>query len=64
MSQRIAVVEKIMDANEQLAATNLARLNEAGVVGLNFMASPGAGKTSLIEQTIPGLKRPLSSGRH
>jgi hydrogenase nickel incorporation protein HypB len=55
MSQRIAVVEKIMDANEQLAATNLARLNEAGVVGLNFMASPGAGKTSLIEQTIQGL---------
>jgi hydrogenase nickel incorporation protein HypB len=55
MSQRIAVVEKIMDANERLAATNLARLNEAGVVGLNFMASPGAGKTSLIEQTIRGL---------
>lgn len=55
MSQRIAVVEKIMDANERLAATNLARLKAAGVVGLNFMASPGAGKTSLIEQTIRGL---------
>lgn len=55
MTQRIAVVEKIMDANEQLATTNLARLDEAGVVGLNFMASPGAGKTSLIEQTIKGL---------
>lgn len=55
MSQRIAVVEKIMDANERLATTNLGRLDEAGVVGLNFMASPGAGKTSLIEQTIKGL---------
>lgn len=55
MSQRIAVVEKIMDANERLAAVNRARLDEAGVVGLNFMASPGAGKTSLIEQTIRGL---------
>lgn len=59
MTQRIAVVEKIMDANERLAAVNLAKLNQAGVVGLNFMASPGAGKTSLIEQTIRGL-----NGRH
>ena len=55
MTQRIAVVEKIMDANERLAAVNLAKLNQAGVVGLNFMASPGAGKTSLVEQTIRGL---------
>jgi hydrogenase nickel incorporation protein HypB len=55
MTQRIAVVEKIMDANERLAAVNRARLDAAGVVGLNFMASPGAGKTSLVEQTIRGL---------
>jgi hydrogenase nickel incorporation protein HypB len=59
MTKRIAVVEKIMDANERLAAVNLAKLNQAGVVGLNFMASPGAGKTSLVEQTIRGLH-----GRH
>jgi hydrogenase nickel incorporation protein HypB len=56
MAQRIAVVEKIMNANERLAAVNLAHLNQAGVTGLNFMASPGAGKTSLVEQTIQGLK--------
>ena len=56
MTQRIAVVEKIMNANERLAAVNLARLNQAGVMGLNFMASPGAGKTSLVERTIQGLK--------
>jgi hydrogenase nickel incorporation protein HypB len=55
MTQRIAVVEKIMDANERLAAVNRARLDAAGVMGLNFMASPGAGKTSLIEATIRGL---------
>jgi hydrogenase nickel incorporation protein HypB len=56
MAQRIAVVEKIMNANERLAAVNLAHLNQAGVMGLNFMASPGAGKTSLVERTIEGLK--------
>lgn len=52
MNERIAVVEKIMGANERLAADNRARLDAAGVVALNLMASPGAGKTSLIEQTL------------
>jgi hydrogenase nickel incorporation protein HypB len=55
MTQRIAVVEKIMGANEQLAQDNRKHLNDASVFGLNLMASPGAGKTSLIEQTIAGL---------
>jgi hydrogenase nickel incorporation protein HypB len=55
MVQRITVVEKIMGANERWAAENLASLNAAGVTGLNLMASPGAGKTSLIEKTITRL---------
>ena len=59
MVQRITVVEKIMGANERLAAENLASLNAAGVTGLNLMASPGAGKTSLIEKTITRLGEQL-----
>jgi hydrogenase nickel incorporation protein HypB len=55
MPQRIPVVEKIMNANDQLAAANRAALDAAGVFSINLMASPGAGKTSLIEQTIHGL---------
>jgi len=55
MSQTIPVVENILNANEQLAAQNRARLDEAGVYALNIMASPGAGKTSLIEQTLKRL---------
>jgi hydrogenase nickel incorporation protein HypB len=55
MNQRIAVVEKIMNANDRLAAENRQRLDEAGVFALNLMASPGAGKTSLIEKTIEKL---------
>jgi hydrogenase nickel incorporation protein HypB len=55
MNQRIAVVEKIMNANDRLAAENRQRLDEAGVLALNLMASPGAGKTSLIEQTVEKL---------
>lgn len=55
MTQRIPVVEKILSANDRLAAENRARLDANGVYSLNFMASPGAGKTSLIEQTVKGL---------
>ena len=52
MSTRVPVVEKILSANERLAVENRAHLDTSGVFSLNFMASPGAGKTSLIEQTV------------
>src|SRR3989304_4158640 len=55
MSQRVSVVENILGANDRLAEQNRNRLEEAGIFSLNFMASPGAGKTSLIESTIKGL---------
>jgi hydrogenase nickel incorporation protein HypB len=60
MSTRVPVVEKILGANERLAAENRARLDEKGVFSLNFMASPGAGKTSLIEQTVRKLAGQLN----
>ncbi|CUS02964.2 Hydrogenase nickel incorporation protein HypB [Candidatus Promineifilum breve] len=52
MTERVPVVERILGANERLAADNRARLDAAGVFSLNFLASPGAGKTSLVEQTV------------
>ncbi|MCZ7550307.1 MAG: hydrogenase nickel incorporation protein HypB [Anaerolineales bacterium] len=55
MTQRIPVVENILNANDKLANENRARLDAAGVFAINLMASPGAGKTSLIEQTLPRL---------
>ena len=60
MAERVAIVANILGANERLAQSNRARLDEAGVYGLNFMASPGAGKTSLIERTIKGLAGELA----
>ncbi len=57
MTERIAVVEEIMGANDRLAAQNRKRLDEAGVFAINIMASPGAGKTSLIERTVKELAR-------
>ena len=55
MAQRLPVVENILGANDRLADENRARLDAAGVLGLNLMASPGAGKTSLIEHTVRAL---------
>jgi len=51
-SQKVQVVEKIMDANDQLAAQVQTRLDASNVFGINIMASPGAGKTSVILKTI------------
>jgi hydrogenase nickel incorporation protein HypB len=55
MSQRIEIVEGILSANDRLAAQNRARLDGVRLFSINIMASPGAGKTSLIEQTARNL---------
>jgi hydrogenase nickel incorporation protein HypB len=55
-TNKVQVIEKIFDANDQLAIQNRAALDQAGVYGINIMASPGAGKTSVILQTIQLLK--------
>lgn len=56
---RVSVVEEILSANDRLAEANRAQLDTAGVFALNLMASPGAGKTSLIERTVAGLRDEL-----
>jgi hydrogenase nickel incorporation protein HypB len=60
--QRVPIVERIMNANDQVAALNQGRLNAAGVFAINLMASPGAGKTTLILETIKALAPELRLG--
>jgi hydrogenase nickel incorporation protein HypB len=60
--QRVPVIEKIMNANDQVAALNQGRLNDADVFAINLMASPGAGKTTLILKTIEALAPDLRIG--
>jgi hydrogenase nickel incorporation protein HypB len=62
MPARISVVENILSANDELAARNMAAFDRAGVVALNLMASPGAGKTSLILHTLEALHGRLKLG--
>jgi hydrogenase nickel incorporation protein HypB len=55
MSKKIPVLENIMNANDQLALENRTRLDESKLFSINLMASPGAGKTSILELTIKNL---------
>lgn len=49
---RVQVVREILSANDQIAQANQRLLDEKGILAVNLMASPGAGKTSLILATI------------
>ena len=52
---KVHVVKEILKANDQVAAENRAIFDRTGVRVVNVMASPGAGKTSLILATCERL---------
>jgi hydrogenase nickel incorporation protein HypB len=58
----IKVVKDILDANERLAQRNQKLLDNNKLFAVNLMSSPGAGKTSLILQTLKSLKGKIKIG--
>jgi len=58
----IKVLKDILGANEQIAERNRRLLDSKGVFAINVMSSPGAGKTSLILETIRRLKGKVRIG--
>jgi hydrogenase nickel incorporation protein HypB len=60
--KRIQVVQNILEANESIAAQNQQLLDKHKVFAINIMSAPGAGKTSLVLQTMAILKQSLSIG--
>jgi len=62
MTTRIPVVENILSANDRIANRNREMLDQLGVLGINIMASPGAGKTTFILKTLEALKGRLKFG--
>lgn len=59
---KISVVKDILEANDRIARENRGIFDEHGLMVVNLMSSPGAGKTSLLEKTIDGLKDDLRIG--
>lgn len=61
-TETIEVITAILSANDQVAAHNREHFDGQGVLALNLMSSPGAGKTSLLEATIRALGNTLRLG--
>ncbi|HUF08010.1 MAG TPA: hydrogenase nickel incorporation protein HypB [Rhodothermales bacterium] len=55
MSKKIPLEKKVLSENDQVAAGIRRELTERGIRSLNFVSSPGSGKTSLLEHTIRAL---------
>ncbi|RRR67153.1 MAG: hydrogenase accessory protein HypB [Candidatus Viridilinea halotolerans] len=53
--RKVDVIQAILSDNNAVAEENRKALDAAGVFGINVMASPGAGKTSLILATAARL---------
>ncbi len=58
--KRIEVIQNVLEANETIANRNRQLLDRRKVFAINIMSSPGAGKTSLILQTMAELKSRLN----
>jgi hydrogenase nickel incorporation protein HypB len=56
----VEINKPILEHNERLAAANRALLDEHGIFMLDLLASPGAGKTSLILASIKQLRQRFS----
>lgn len=52
----VKILKNILGANDQIAERNRMLLEQNNIFTVNIMSSPGAGKTSLILQTIKRLK--------
>lgn len=62
MTEKISVEKKILSENDKLAADIRAQFKQRGIVALNFVSSPGSGKTSLLERTLGVLNNELRIG--
>ena len=56
MAKEIRIEKKVLSENERLAAELRNKMVLNGVLSLNIVSSPGAGKTSLLEKTLRDLK--------
>jgi len=59
---KVSLVKNILEANERIAQQNRGLFDEKGLMVVNLMSSPGAGKTSLLEKTIDALKDEVRIG--
>jgi hydrogenase nickel incorporation protein HypB len=54
--ERIPLERKVLSENDRIAAALRERFRERGILVLNFISSPGSGKTALLERTLEGFE--------
>jgi len=54
--ESVSVFRGLLEQNDRTAAHNREHFDSYGVLAVNLMSSPGAGKTSLLERTIESLR--------
>ncbi len=62
MSEKISIEKKVLSENDKFAAEIRTQLKQRKIVSLNFVSSPGSGKTSLLEKTLGALKDEIRIG--
>jgi len=60
--EAVTVLQNLLSENDHAAAHNRSHFDSHGVLAVNLMSSPGAGKTALLEATIEALSERLAIG--
>ncbi len=55
----ITIERKVLEKNDEFARQNRAALEARGILVLNLVSSPGAGKTSIVERTLEHIGKEL-----
>ena len=50
--ERVALERKVLSENDRVAGELRERFAQRGILVLNFISSPGSGKTALLERTL------------
>jgi hydrogenase nickel incorporation protein HypB len=53
---RVPIRERVLEANDDIAAANRAELARRGIFAIDLIGAPGSGKTELLEATLRALK--------
>ena len=52
---QVPIEQKVLSENQRIATELRSALEATGTLSLNFIGSPGAGKTAYLERTLAGL---------
>lgn len=59
---QVVVAKDILKANDTIASENRSQFDAAGIFAINMLGSPGAGKTTILEQISKRIEPRLKSG--